>query len=69
MKTEKFHNLGGIRNREERVKYLNKLDESADHFDPKSRAMKSYDNPDEALNNLELMGEKYELAEQDRFAF
>ena len=28
-----------------------------------------YDNLDEVLNNLELMGEKYELAEQDRFAF
>ena len=69
MKTEKFHNLGGIRNREDRVKYLNNLDSNSDTFDPKSRSMKSYDNPSHALNNLEVVGEKNELEEQDKFAF
>lgn len=68
MKTEKFHNLGGIRNREDRVKYLYNLSSNSDTFDPKSRSMKSYDNPAEALNNLEVMGEKYDLTEQDKFA-
>jgi hypothetical protein len=36
---EKFQGLGGVRNREDRAKYLNNLDPGAASFDPKSRIL------------------------------
>lgn len=56
MKNKKYQNLGGVRNREDYAKYLLNLDVNSDHFDPKSRSMKSYDNPASHLDNLEVIG-------------
>lgn len=44
------------------------LDVNSDHFDPKSRSMKSYDDAAAQLNNLDVIGEKDELINQDKFA-
>ena len=52
----KFQGLGGVRNREDTAKYLLNLDVNSDHFDPKSRAMKNYDDPDRQLDNLDMVG-------------
>lgn len=68
VKNKKYQNLGGVRNREDYAKYLLNLDVNSDHFDPKSRSMKSYDNPASHLDNLEVIGERDELIGQDRFA-
>jgi pre-mRNA-processing factor SLU7 len=67
-KNKKFQGLGGVRNREDYAKYLLNLDVNSDYFDPKSRSMRSYDNPAEVLDNLDVIGEKEELISQDRFA-
>jgi hypothetical protein len=46
-KNKKHLGLGGVRNREDRAKYLNTLDLNGPSFDPKSRAMKG----EQTLNN------------------
>ena len=38
-KKEKFQGLGGVRNREDRAKYLLNLDLNSAAFDPKSRTL------------------------------
>ena len=55
-KNKKFQGLGGVRNRQDYAKYLLNLDVNSDHFDPKSRSMKSYDDAAAVLNNLDVIG-------------
>lgn len=57
-KNKKFQGLGGVRNREDYAKYLLNLDVNSDHFDPKSRSMRSYDDAAAVLNNLDVIGER-----------
>lgn len=52
-KNQKYQGLGGVRNKDDVAKYLKNLGEGSDYFDPKSRAMKSYDNQ---FNNLDTIG-------------
>ena len=68
VKNQKFQGLGGVRNREETAKYLLNLDVNSDHFDPKSRAMRNYDNPDHQLENLDMAGERNDFINQGNFA-
>lgn len=42
-KKEKFQGLGGVRNREDRAKYLLNLDVNSATFDPKSRTLQGED--------------------------
>lgn len=55
-KNKRFQGLGGVRNRDDYAKYLINLDVNSDHYDPKSRSMKSYDNPAAHLDNLDVIG-------------
>jgi hypothetical protein len=68
-KKEKFQGLGGVRNREDRAKYLLNLDVNSATFDPKSRTLQGEDEFLKELSNLEAVGEKSSLEQQDRFAF
>lgn len=68
-KKEKFQGLGGVRNREDRAKYLLNLDLNSAAFDPKSRTLAGEDEYLKELSNLEAVGEKASLEEQDRFTF
>ena len=67
-KNKKFQGLGGVRNREDTAKYLLNLDVNSEHFDPKSRAMKNYDDADRQLDNLDMVGERDDFINQDKFA-
>jgi len=49
---EKFQGLGGVRNREDRAKYLNNLDPGSASFDPKSRILIGEDDYLKELSNL-----------------
>lgn len=60
-KKEKFQGLGGVRNREDRAKYLNNLDLNSAAFDPKSRTLAGEDEYLKHLSNLEAVGEKASL--------
>jgi hypothetical protein len=44
--------LGGVRNREDRAKYLNNLDLNSAAFDPKSRTLAGEDEYLKHLSNL-----------------
>jgi pre-mRNA-processing factor SLU7 len=68
-KKEKFQGLGGVRNREDRAKYLLNLDVNSAAFDPKSRTLAGEDEYLKELSNLEAVGEKAALQQQDQFAF
>lgn len=68
-KKEKFQGLGGVRNREDRAKYLLNLDVNSATFDPKSRTLQGEDEFLKELSNLQAVGEKSSLEQQDRFAF
>lgn len=49
---EKFQGLGGVRNREDRAKYLLNLDLNSATFDPKSRTLAGEDEYLKQLTNL-----------------
>ncbi len=51
-KKEKFQGLGGVRNREDRAKYLLNLDVNSANFDPKSRTLQGEDEFLKELSNL-----------------
>lgn len=68
-KNQKFQGLTGLRNREDRAKYLLNLDPNVQDFNPKSRTMNSEDSYADELTRMQIMGEKYDLIEQDKFAF
>lgn len=51
-KKEKFQGLGGVRNREDRAKYLLNLDLNSAAFDPKSRTLAGEDDYLKELSNL-----------------
>lgn len=55
-KKEKFQGLGGVRNREDRAKYLLNLDVNSAAFDPKSRTLAGEDEYLKELSNLEAVG-------------
>lgn len=52
LKKEKFQGLGGVRNREDRAKYLLNLDLNSASFDPKSRTLAGEDAYLKELSNL-----------------
>ena len=62
---EKFQGLNTGRNREEPAKYLT----SDAEYDPKSHILKGEDEHFKQLSNLQAVGEKATLEEQDNFAF
>lgn len=41
---------------------------NSEHFDPKSRSMHNYDNAAIQLDNLDMVGERNDLTNQDAFA-
>lgn len=65
---EKFVGLNTGRNREDRAKYLYNLDVNSAEFDPKSRTLEGEDEYLKQLSNLEAVGEKAALEDQDNFA-
>lgn len=65
---QKFVGLNTGRNREDRAKYLNNLDVHSAQFDPKSRTLQGEDEYLKQLSNLEAVGQKAALEEQDNFA-
>ena len=68
-KREKFQGLTENRNREDKAKYLLDLSDSAPTFHPKSRTLNGEDDYMKELTNVEAVGEKAILEDQERFAF